>query len=717
MKALEMSESTARRKRGSLIARRSWAFAAILLSTTWMGTHAEGVSAHRRPLPIKPEKTVLGPGSSPSRVTVKFRRNSAVRLHLGRLTSENETDLSRVEEVLERFSARPEPLISLSPDELREIQRLGEKRTGVPVPDMSLYFELSLSDENAPALCDALNALPVVEIAYPSPLPVEPPGNIPPETDDCRSEQGYSRPATDGTDPQYAWNFAGGRGEGVFVIDIEYDWQDDHEDLDSALGRKLVYEPRGLYIDHGTAVLGELIATDDRWGVTGQVPDALIGMVTQYPVGQSNSVSRAIMAATDLQEAGDVMLLETQTTGPNGNYCPSEWNQAVFDAIVNATAKGIVVVEAAGNGGDDLDGAEYLGRFDRSVRDSLAIIVGAGYSPEGAGVDRSRKSFSSYGSRLDVQGWGENVMTTGYNAYCGGGQDARQTYRRNFNGTSSASPMVAAAAAAVQGIEMARGNGPSTPYAVRALLAETGSPQQVGTYNGKIGPRPDLKRALRTLFSLIFDSREILDGAPDGNGDGAIDPGETVRMTICLHNGSETTAEGVSARLSSPRPEVLKILDDQADFGDVLAGETVCSSVGAYRLVAEPDAACGDAFRFDLTITTSVTEERSQIWARIGTDALCQDLPCAQADPVEEVTAVTVRKIGDDLRLEWNATSDAADYRVWRSHARDFTDARFAASPDQSGGTSATLPGEAAPSPQLSTYQVRGINTCGWEGP
>ena len=78
---------------------------------------------------------------------------------------------------------------------------------------------------------------------------------------------------------------------------------------------------------------------------------------------------------------------------------------------------------------------------------------------------------------------------------------------------------------------------------------------------------------------------------------------------------------------------------------------------------------------------------------------------------------MTVRKIGNDLRLEWNATSDAADYRVWRSHARDFTDARFAASPDQSGGTSATLPGEAAPSPQLSTYQVRGINTCGWEGP
>jgi hypothetical protein len=82
-------------------------------------------------------------------------------------------------------------------------------------------------------------------------------------------------------------------------------------------------------------------------------------------------------------------------------YGPLEWLQSVFDAVSTATAKGIVVVEAAGNGAVDLDQPACGGLFNRSVRNSRAIIVGAG-SP----FTRERLSFSSYGSRLDVQGWG-----------------------------------------------------------------------------------------------------------------------------------------------------------------------------------------------------------------------------------------------------------------------------------------------------------------------
>ena len=44
-----------------------------------------------------------------------------------------------------------------------------------------------------------------------------------------------------------------------------------------------------------------------------------------------------------------------------------------------ASASGIVVVETAGNGGEDLDHSAFGGAFDRSVRDSGALIVGAGF--------------------------------------------------------------------------------------------------------------------------------------------------------------------------------------------------------------------------------------------------------------------------------------------------------------------------------------------------
>jgi len=90
-----------------------------------------------------------------------------------------------------------------------------------------------------------------------------------------------------------------------------------------------------------------------------------------------------------------------------GKQCgPAEIQLSVFDAIKRATDAKIIVVEAAGNddawGGIDLDDPTCNAIFDRNVRDSGAIIVGAG-SP----VDRSRLPFSSYGSRVDVQGWGE----------------------------------------------------------------------------------------------------------------------------------------------------------------------------------------------------------------------------------------------------------------------------------------------------------------------
>jgi len=215
-------------------------------------------------------------------------------------------------------------------------------------------------------------------------------------------------------------------------------------------------------------------------------------------------------------EAGDVILLEQQTAVcnlPGGLLGPIEWISSVFQAIQTAVANGFVVVEAAGNGNVNLDQTACGTTFDRTVRDSGAIIVGAG-GPPSSGADRQRLSFSTYGSRLDVQGWGSSVMTTGYgNSYRDPDNPANASrwYTASFSGTSSASPMVAGAAANLQGIALAQFGTLLDSSQMRTLLVTTGS-AQLGNTSEHIGPRPDLFRAISELLGVVAVAVDIKPG-------------------------------------------------------------------------------------------------------------------------------------------------------------------------------------------------------------
>jgi len=164
--------------------------------------------------------------------------------------------------------------------------------------------------------------------------------------------------------------------------------------------------------------------------------------------------------------------------------------------IEDATSRGVVVIEAAGNGGENLDHRAYNRKFDRGKRDSGAIMVGAGGPPRDGFDDRVRLDFSNYGGRVDVQGWGRKVATLDYGDLqeCDG---VDRHYTNEFSGTSSASPIVAGAAVLVESYARNRGR-VLAPREVRALLRETGTPQ-AGNTREQIGPRPDLLRALAAI--------------------------------------------------------------------------------------------------------------------------------------------------------------------------------------------------------------------------
>src|SRR5690606_6510875 len=142
--------------------------------------------------------------------------------------------------------------------------------------------------------------------------------------------------------------------------------------------------------------------------------------------------------------------IELQGTGPLGRFLPMEYWDDNFDAIQAATRRGVIVIEAAGNGGENLDRPAYGGKLERGARDSGAIMIGAGGPPRAGFRDRERLDFSNYGSRVDVQGWGRMVATLDYGDLQACDDDGERHYTNLFSGTSSASPIVAGAAILVQ---------------------------------------------------------------------------------------------------------------------------------------------------------------------------------------------------------------------------------------------------------------------------
>src|SRR5205085_9797850 len=116
--------------------------------------------------------------------------------------------------------------------------------------------------------------------------------------------------------------------------------------------------------NHGTAVIGEVIAADDGKGITGIANRAQLGLINPLTGGSTPDVAAAIRRAADAMEAGDVILLEQQSVlGPHFDplsghgLVPIEFEPDIFNAIKAATTKGIIVIETAGHGAENLDDA------------------------------------------------------------------------------------------------------------------------------------------------------------------------------------------------------------------------------------------------------------------------------------------------------------------------------------------------------------------------
>jgi hypothetical protein len=84
-----------------------------------------------------------------------------------------------------------------------------------------------------------------------------------------------------------------------------------------------------------------------------------------------------------------------------------------------------------------------------------------------------------------------------------------------------------------------------------------------------------------------------------GNGDGALDPGETATLSVGLRNAGGATVTNVVAVLSSGDP-YLTILDDTEILGGIAAGETATTF---YDVTIDPATPTGYSISFGLDVT------------------------------------------------------------------------------------------------------------------
>ncbi len=426
-----------------------------------------------------------------------------------------------------------------APVEAVKAQRVKlEKLSGRTLVNWNLVYRIDAADPAyAVQILRNMQALPSVDKIFPEMKP-SPTSLL--TTPDLTTWQGYLKPedTNGGVNAEAAWA-AGVTGANVYIVDEEHGINLDHEELglvadDLSDGGNYLYQPDcapgfppaisdcDSWIAHGTAVAGILVAAHNDHGVDGIAPDAYYVHATS-----GDGVGADLYAMTGSVETGiepgTIWVIEVALPGkfsgpsyPDDPYgqVPVELWPDVFNAIEQATAYGVTVIEGGGNGQMDLDNTElYTGDWDfahdLSYEDAGAVMVGA----SGGADEIMASAFTNYGSRFNAFSWGFGVATTAYpyGEYDWTGttspippNDTTNAYfMDNFGGTSSAAAIVAGSAALVQSYARQELGHRRyiMPLKLREILYDSGVAQQGG--GGNIGKQPRIDVAMGLVDTFL----------------------------------------------------------------------------------------------------------------------------------------------------------------------------------------------------------------------
>lgn len=457
----------------------------------------------------------------PQLINVKFRDDTHLEVSGGRLDLASADAQVRLDKLLGAGTAVVAPLVSVvSPATLDE-RRDALQQKGKDVPDLTSWVRVKLAANVDPQSTIAkLRADPLVEQAYQ--VPKFTPTAL---TSEQQSKLSYNSLLYLGNGPSglNVWNSSsvpGALGDNVDVVDFEYNSNPSHEELSrSPATVDQWYQDPGnsQEANHGTMVEGVIAAKRDGNGIDGIAPNARVHLASAMnslttPATAGYNGANVMYAAYQRLAPGSVFLIELGGSGAMEGTDP-----AMADLIRTATAAGVITVEAADNSQQDYDAAKWAGSTlaPGAANETGAIIVGAGSPSECQQYTldpdhipwpaRTRMTFSSYGSRVDIQGPGGCVAAP--SAAFGGvsfgeyGDNPNNGYTHEFNGTSSASAAIAGAVAALSGAYQAKLGVPLTPALARTTLKNPAysQPQDNANQPGHVGPLPNLTAAINAI--------------------------------------------------------------------------------------------------------------------------------------------------------------------------------------------------------------------------
>jgi len=343
------------------------------------------------------------------------------------------------------------------------------------------------------------------------------------EEDAIATTQGHSS-----SDPEYqnSWGvdhidadvvaFNGNTGSGIKVAVLDSGIDYNHVDLNDNYvmgGFDYVNNDSDPFDDywHGTHVAGVIAAEKNGVGVVGTGPEISVYAVK---VLDSNGFGFYSDIIEGIQWSSDNVDIASMSFGGTSD------SQALQDAVTQAYANGLLMVAAAGNGGNKGGNGDSI-LFPAKY--SEVIAVGATYPND------KRASFSSTGNQLEIMAPGDDIRST----YPG----ELYTYA---SGTSMATPHVSGSAALVmnsdetcwESLGYTNGDGIWTNTEVRTVLDNTaddlGAPGHDSKYGyGLVDPdkaaqecrfleiKGDTATYLSTLYQVIVSGQILL--GPNAN--------------------------------------------------------------------------------------------------------------------------------------------------------------------------------------------------------
>ncbi|MFT3970531.1 MAG: S8 family serine peptidase [Micropruina sp.] len=457
----------------------------------------------------------------PFRVIVRLSRDIATDAYRDLREAAGRTGLKGLSSVLEQLDVTgPRLITALDPGRLREIEN--RRDADRDQPSLTQYWQIDLTgrDLDPNEVAAALTGQEGVDVAYVEAPAIEaggPDGRGAAAT--ATASLNHLDAAPIGSNVRWAWEKVAGFAADVQVLDVESGWDLSHEALKplnvSVVSGVNQFGVNGYSDNHGTAALGIVAGMF----VAPQGVEGICSPATVFAASPFNGAAPAqpladvLVAAVTVLHPGDVVLIEVAALedGVSTRFQrPIERDEHVRQAILLLTGIGIVVIEPAGNGNKDLaklgidNGRCQLDINGPGFVDSHAVLVGGAFvDPDAAPGSVARRWVSgddprigsNFGNRVNCYSWARQVYTSGCAPWrsC-----AASAGYQNFNGTSSASAIIAGVAVLVQTMLRAAGRPPLTPDQMRAVLADAGN-GTASEPNSGIGPMPDLERVAAAL--------------------------------------------------------------------------------------------------------------------------------------------------------------------------------------------------------------------------